>query len=94
MRSEDKPYGRACAQRLQIIRNARGLTQQQLAARLEKPQSYVCKVESCKLSMTVDIVVAFSDALGVDPGRLFSDALEIGRGLEVVAAKAGARNAR
>lgn len=53
-------------------RNAAGLTQQEVADRLGKPQSYVAKVERNERRIDVVEFIALSKALGVDPARLFS----------------------
>lgn len=56
-------------------RNAAGLTQQEVADRLGKPQSYVAKVERNERRIDVVEFIALAKALGVDPARLFSAVL-------------------
>lgn len=58
-----------------ILREARlktGVTQQQLAERLGKPQSYVAKVEGGERRIDVIEFIAFARAIGADPARLFA----------------------
>lgn len=56
-------------------RRKAGLTQQEVAGRLGKPQSYVAKVEGNERRIDVVEFIALSRALGVDPARLFSAVL-------------------
>lgn len=56
-------------------RNAAGLTQQEVADRLGKPQSYVAKVERNERRIDVVEFIALAKALSVDPVRLFSAVL-------------------
>lgn len=57
-------------------RNAAGLTQQEVADRLGKPQSYVAKVERNERRIDVVEFIALSNALGVDPTGLFGTVLK------------------
>lgn len=50
---------------LQSMRKKQGLTQAQLAERLNKPQSYVSKIEMGERSLHVSELFAYSDALGL-----------------------------
>ena len=56
-------------------RNAAGLTQQEVADRLGKPQSYVAKVERNERRIDVVEFISLAQALGVDPARLFATVL-------------------
>jgi transcriptional regulator with XRE-family HTH domain len=56
-------------------RNAAGLTQQEVADRLGKPQSYIAKVERNERRIDVVEFIALAQALGVDPARLFAAVL-------------------
>jgi transcriptional regulator with XRE-family HTH domain len=58
-------------------RRAGKLTQQQVADRLGKPQSYVAKVEGGERRLDVIEFVAMAKALGCEPKELL-DALEAG----------------
>ncbi len=57
---------------LREIRVARGLTQQMVAERLDKPQSYVAKVESSERRIDVPEFVALVRAMGADPIEVFT----------------------
>jgi transcriptional regulator with XRE-family HTH domain len=57
------------------LKNAReqaGLTQQDLARRLIRPQSFVAKYELGERRLDVVEFVTIAPAIGVDPIRLFS----------------------
>jgi transcriptional regulator with XRE-family HTH domain len=56
---------------LVAARRESGLTQQQLATRLSKPQSYVSKYERGERRLDVVEFVLISDALGMDPCSVF-----------------------
>lgn len=51
-------------------RRKAGLTQQALADRLGKPQSFVAKYEGGERRVDVVEFLAIAEALGIDPGRL------------------------
>jgi len=51
-------------------RRAAGLTQQQLADRLRKPQSFVAKYEGGERRLDVVEFVAVAQAIGADPLRI------------------------
>lgn len=58
---------------MNVLREARleaGLTQAQLAARLDRPQSYVAKTEVGERQLGVVEFVSYAEALGVGPGEL------------------------
>jgi transcriptional regulator with XRE-family HTH domain len=52
-------------------RKKAGLTQQDLANRLKKPQSFVAKYEGGERRLDVVEFIAIVRAIGADPGRLF-----------------------
>lgn len=56
-------------------RSNAGLTQQEVANRLGKPQSYVAKVEGNERRIDVVEFIALAKALGVDPSGLFDAVL-------------------
>ena len=56
-------------------RNAAGLTQQEVADRLGKPQSYVAKVERNERRIDVVEFISLAKALGVNPTHLISAVL-------------------
>lgn len=49
-----------------------GLTQQELANKLKKPQSFVSSCEKGQRRIDMLELVVLADALGADPRRLFS----------------------
>lgn len=57
-------------------RRENGLTQQAVADRLGKPQSYVAKVESSERRLDMLEFVALADALQIDPAILFKQLLD------------------
>lgn len=54
-------------------RNARGLSQQQLADRLDTSKGQISRWESGSRSMSGDVIAALADALAIEPGDLFRD---------------------
>ncbi len=60
---------------LVAARTERGLTQQQVAERVGKPQSYIAKVEGAERRLDVIEFIALAHALGVDPTTLFKNVL-------------------
>lgn len=59
---------------LEARQNA-GLTQQEVANRLGKPQSYVAKVERAERRIDVVEFIALAKAIGTDPRGLFHTVL-------------------
>ena len=55
---------------LRVARVETGLTQVQLAIRLNRPQSYVAKTEVGERQMGVVEFISYAEALGVEPGEL------------------------
>lgn len=56
-------------------RHSAGLTQQQVAERLGKPQSYIAKVEKTERRVDVVEFIALANAIGTDPKKLFQTVL-------------------
>jgi transcriptional regulator with XRE-family HTH domain len=61
-------------------RKAAGLTQQALALRLKKPQSFVAKYEGGERRVDVVEFIAIAQALGADPLKLMTMLLSGGKG--------------
>ncbi len=62
-------------------RERSGLTQQQLAKALRKPQSFISNFERGQRRIDVLELIRIVDALGSDPQALFADVLaRLGRG--------------
>jgi transcriptional regulator with XRE-family HTH domain len=72
-------------------RKAAGLTQEALARRLKKPQSFVAKYEGGERRLDVVEFIAIARALGADPLKLMT-ALVTGRRSKPGAAKKPAAN--
>ena len=66
---------RALTETLRKARRNAGLTQQQLADRLGKPQSYLAKVEGGERRIDVIEFIALAKALGDTPSTLFETLL-------------------
>jgi len=62
----------AVIQSLKQARKRARLTQEQLAKRLDRPQSFVAKVESGERRVDVAEFIATARAIGADPVRVFS----------------------
>lgn len=58
-------------------RVAAGMTQQDLAERLRRPQSFVSKYENGERRVSVVELVEISDAIGVDPRQIVGDLAEM-----------------
>jgi transcriptional regulator with XRE-family HTH domain len=60
-------------QYLKEWRETRGLTQQQLADRLETGKDQISRWENGKRGMGAEVIAALSEALQLEPGDLFRD---------------------
>jgi transcriptional regulator with XRE-family HTH domain len=67
----DSSYRRFLSE-LRYARLAKGLSQEELAARLDKHQTFVSKVEQGQRYMDVLEFVRWSKAIDVDPAQLIS----------------------
>ncbi|WP_269390766.1 helix-turn-helix domain-containing protein [Hoeflea alexandrii] len=56
-------------------RHHKGLTQQVVADKLRKPQSYVAKIEGGERRLDILEFVALAKAMDIDPMTLFADVL-------------------
>lgn len=66
---------KAVGDALTAARERAGLTQQELAKRLRKPQSFVSNYESGQRRVDVLELIRIAQGLGADPVRLFADVL-------------------
>lgn len=64
----------AAIETLVALRKERGITQVELARRLQKPQQFVSKVETCVRRIDIIEFYAIAEALGVDPTSAFARA--------------------
>lgn len=70
------PRYRAIVARLIALRKDAGLNQRELAALLEKPQSYVAKVELHERRLDIVQFVEWLRALEIDERKFFADVLK------------------
>jgi len=66
---------KAVGDALATARERAGLTQQELAKRLRKPQSFVSNYESGQRRIDVLELIRIAHELGVDPAKVFVDVL-------------------
>lgn len=64
---------------LVATRKAAGITQVELAARLDRPQSFVSKVERGERRVDVVEFCQIAEALGRDPSSLLREFINLGR---------------
>lgn len=57
-------------EKIRELRKDRGLTQEQLAARVGKGKSYICNIEKGLRNTKLDCVVPLAEALNVSAGEL------------------------
>jgi transcriptional regulator with XRE-family HTH domain len=72
-------------------RKAAGLTQQALALRLKKPQSFVAKYEGGERRLDVVEFIVIARALGADPLKLMATFVTGGKGKPAGAKKPAAK---
>jgi len=65
--------GGIVARNIRRLRLERGLTQEELAARIRITRNYVGMIERQENSPTVAILERIAKALGIDPARLFDE---------------------
>jgi transcriptional regulator with XRE-family HTH domain len=58
---------------LRSARKHAGLTQQQVADRLSRPQSFIAKIESCERRLDVVEFMHLCRAIGADPAAFFAE---------------------
>jgi len=56
--------------RIKLLREKRGLTQEEFAARAGYTRSYISQVENGRYSVSLDAIVAFANVLKVLPADL------------------------
>lgn len=66
--------GEQVAAQVKQIRQARHMSQRQLAGRMQVPRTYISKIENGKAIPTLGSLERLADALGVDVRRLVRDA--------------------
>ena len=63
-------------QKIKQLRIQRGLTQEELAARVGKGKSYICNIEKGTRKTTLSCVPPLAEALNVPIGELMGDDIE------------------
>lgn len=63
-------------QKIKQLRTERGLTQEELAARVGKGKSYICNIEKGFRTTTLDCIPPLAEALNVPIGELMGDDIE------------------
>ncbi len=75
--SKELNIGQIVGQRIQKIRRAKGLTQQQLAEMVGISTNYLSDVERGKSSARIDKLVAIINALGCSADDVFADVINV-----------------
>src|SRR3954452_4464601 len=65
--------GGIVARNIRRLRLERGLTQEELAARIRINRNYVGMIERQENSPTVEVLERIAKALGIEPARLFDE---------------------
>lgn len=74
-RSRLKRLNVQLAELLLQLRKSQNLTQTELACRLGEPQSFVSKVEGCERRLDLFELLAYVEALGLEPNEVLSQVL-------------------
>jgi len=61
------------ANRIRILRNSKGWTQERLAEEARIHPTYICRIESCKKIPTLHVIVNIAEAFQVDAYELLVD---------------------
>ena len=69
----DRGRGPVVARNVRRLRLERGLTQEELAARIRITRNYVGMIERQENSPTVAMLERIAKALGIEPARLFDE---------------------
>lgn len=69
------PHYSVLRTRLVELRESKGITQAEVAAKLGKPQSYVSKYERGERRLDIVELIAVANALSTDPVQLFTQLL-------------------
>lgn len=71
MKALRSPAAKAVATVIGAARRQAGLTQRDLATRLERPHSVIGMIESNQRQVNVPEFIAIAEAMGADPADLF-----------------------
>lgn len=64
-------YYRNLGENIAFYRKRRGLTQMQLCEQAEISRNHLSHIENADCAVSLDVVFAIADALGVEPYKLF-----------------------
>lgn len=64
------PHYRAAIDAIKATRNELGISQRELARRLNKPPSFVNKIEQLERRLDIVEFLAISEAMGISPAKL------------------------
>ncbi len=70
MNAEKKELQMLCGTQVQFYRNQLGITQEELAARIDTEQNYISQIESGRKMMSLEMLRKMSIALGVSADAL------------------------
>lgn len=59
--------------RIAIIRNERGMSQEDLAGDAEVNRGYISRIENGRVAFSVPVLLKLAEALNVPPEKLFKD---------------------
>ena len=68
------PLHRAIVQALVGHRQSANITQRELATRLDRPPSYVAKIETIERNLAVHEFIEWCRALDIDPAQVLNEA--------------------
>lgn len=71
-RTLENPRYKKLISELNFVREKHGLTQQDVADRMEKPQSFVAKTEGFERRLDMIEFVEFCEAIGVSPSSILN----------------------
>lgn len=77
---EQKLYRKEIAKKLAGLRNRMGITQQQVADKLQTQKSNISRLESGEQNISLDYLIAYADAINSKPVLVMEDELEVGYG--------------
>ncbi len=64
-------YYKTLGENIAFYRNRRGLTQERLSVMAETTRVHLSRIENADCAVSLDLVFAIADALGVEPYKLF-----------------------
>ena len=73
MKSDKEEHSNRFGQRLRAIRQKKGLSQEELAAKAAIDRTYISSCERGKRNVTIDIIYRLSEALEISPKELVPD---------------------